>query len=240
MRGHVTPAATVATLRGGVDDALGVDTGALRLARCLRCDLWIAHERPSVADHAVASVLPPLDQLPRPRRGKALDDAVLMRLIAIDRGLHALIFGAIAVAIVFVRGRITTWQSGARQLTDDLTSVVSTTGRDPSRDWLVNQLQKVAGFHGDVLRVLLMTAVVYAFVEGAEAIGLWLERRWAEYLTVVATAGFLPFEIREIAHRASVLRVGALIVNLAVLVWLVINKRLFGFRRPTTANTGTE
>jgi len=67
-------------------------------------------------------------------------------------------------------------------------------------------------------------------VEWTEAIGLWRERRWAEYLTVLATAGFLPFEVRELVDRITVLRVGALVVNLALLIWLVYAKRLFGLR----------
>jgi hypothetical protein len=67
-------------------------------------------------------------------------------------------------------------------------------------------------------------------VEWTEAIGLWRERRWAEYLTVVATAGFLPFEVDELIKRVTVLRVGALVVNLALLIWLVYAKRLFGLR----------
>lgn len=55
----------------------------------------------------------------------------------------------------------------------------------------------------------------------------------------MATAGFLPFEIREIAHRASVLRVGAPILNLAVLIWLVAMKQVFGCRRASTVDNGT-
>ncbi len=72
--------------------------------------------------------------------------------------------------------------------------------------------------------------MVYAVVESTEAVGLWHEKRWAEYLTVVATAGFLPFEILELLDRVTVLRVGALVVNLAVLVYLVWAKHLFGLR----------
>ena len=44
--------------------------------------------------------------------------------------------------------------------------------------------------------------------------------------------GFLPLEIRELVERVTVLRVGALIVNLALIVWLVWNKRLFGVMPP--------
>src|SRR5207253_9918040 len=80
------------------------------------------------------------------------------------------------------------------------------------------------------LRLLAATAAVYCIVEAVEAVGLWRERRWAEYLTAVATAGFLPFEIDELTKRVTALRVGALVVNVAILVWLVRRKHLFGVR----------
>ncbi len=72
--------------------------------------------------------------------------------------------------------------------------------------------------------------MIYAVVEGVEAVGLWRERRWAEYLTAAATVGFLPFEIIELSKRVTAFRIGALALNLAVLAWLVWNKRLFGIR----------
>ncbi len=50
----------------------------------------------------------------------------------------------------------------------------------------------------------------------------------AEYPTALATAGFLPFEIVELTKRVTVFRIGALVVNIAILIWLVWKKRLFG------------
>jgi len=88
--------------------------------------------------------------------------------------------------------------------------------------------------------VLALAAAVYCVLEGTEAIGLWHERRWAEYLTALATAGFLPFELDELSHRVTVLRVAALVVNVAVLVYLVWRKHLFkvGGRRPQPDRLG--
>jgi uncharacterized membrane protein (DUF2068 family) len=68
-------------------------------------------------------------------------------------------------------------------------------------------------------------------LEGTEAVGLWKERRWAEYLTAVATAGFLPFEIIELSKKVSPLKVGTFVVNIAILVYLIWAKRLFGVGR---------
>jgi uncharacterized membrane protein (DUF2068 family) len=69
--------------------------------------------------------------------------------------------------------------------------------------------------------------VLYATLEIVEGVGLWQRRRWAEYLTVLATSVGIPFEIYEILHRVTLVRVGALVVNVAIVVYLTWRKRLF-------------
>jgi uncharacterized membrane protein (DUF2068 family) len=227
IRGHVTPAAWARELVDA-DADLGVEIDGERLARCLRCDAWIRRPRPAEEEIAYERV-PPLDELPRPRRGKALEDAILLRLIAIERGVHGVLFTVLAVLLLVVRldlGRIQRW---ADSLQSDLSGTINNTG-GAGHTRLANELATVAHLHNSTLDVLLITAVVYAVVESVEAVGLWHERRWAEYLTVVATAGFLPFEIRELVDRVTVFRLGALVVNVAVLVYLVWTKHLFGLR----------
>jgi uncharacterized membrane protein (DUF2068 family) len=55
-------------------------------------------------------------------------------------------------------------------------------------------------------------------------------RRWGEYLAVVATSVFLPLEVYELTQRVTVLKLGALLVNVAAIIWLLWSKRLFGIR----------
>jgi uncharacterized membrane protein (DUF2068 family) len=55
-------------------------------------------------------------------------------------------------------------------------------------------------------------------------------RRWAEYLTFVATTLLLPLEIYELAHKLSPLKMVTLVLNIAVVVYLLLAKRLFGLR----------
>jgi uncharacterized membrane protein (DUF2068 family) len=228
IRGHVTPAATVAQVRPE-DSALAIDVpGPARVSRCLRCDAWLRGPIPTETE-ATSAFLPPLDELDLPRRGKSLEDAIVLRLIALERGVHAVLFTTLAVALLVVRldfARITSW---ARSLRTDLNGAIDNTGSS-GHSRLARELATVAHLQRHVVDLLLVTAVVYAVVESIEAVGLWRERRWAEYLTVVATAGFLPFEIRELLDRVTVLRVGALVVNLAILVYLVWAKHLFGLR----------
>ena len=77
------------------------------------------------------------------------------------------------------------------------------------------------------ITLLAISAMVYAALEGTEGIGLAMRRRWAEYLTVIATGILIPFEIYEVFHRPTLFKAGALLLNLAVVGYLGYRKRLF-------------
>ena len=64
-------------------------------------------------------------------------------------------------------------------------------------------------------------AFTYASVFLAEGIGLWQGKKWAEYLTIGVTASLLPFEMAAVYNRLTVVRVGTLVVNAAVIGYLV-------------------
>jgi len=230
FEGHVAPAASVREI--GPEDrmvAMATDDG-VRFARCLRCDAWILADPVEAAAEAGTERLPPVADIEMPQRGKALKDALVLKLIAVNRGLHALVFTVLAVIVLVLELHLAPVQGAVRRFLDDTQAGVAGTGQDASRSFFVRQLQHLAGVNRHTLTLLLATAVVYAVLEGAEAVGLWRQRRWAEYLTAVATAGFLPLELHELAKRVSVGRVLALVVNLAVLGYLLWDKHLFGIR----------
>jgi len=64
-------------------------------------------------------------------------------------------------------------------------------------------------------------ACVYAAVFMVEGWGLWREKRWAEYLTVVVTASLIPLEAWEILRHLTWLKVLALVVNVAIVLYLI-------------------
>ena len=69
-----------------------------------------------------------------------------------------------------------------------------------------------------------------------EGVGLLLEKVWAEYLTLILTISFLPWELYELARRPSWMRLGLLLINLAVLwylVWLLRTEARREWRPPT-------
>ena len=64
-------------------------------------------------------------------------------------------------------------------------------------------------------------ALAYAALFAVEGIGLWLRRRWAQWLTVIATGSLLPLELYELMHRFSGMRLLVLLVNIAVVLYLL-------------------
>lgn len=75
------------------------------------------------------------------------------------------------------------------------------------------------------LRQISLASMVYAGVATVEGIGLLKEKVWAEYLTMILTASLLPFEIWEIAHRLTWEKVVVILINIAVLVYLILYVR---------------
>jgi len=61
---------------------------------------------------------------------------------------------------------------------------------------------------------------IYAGLDLVEGIGLYLEKTWAEYLTLVITASFLPWEVFEIFRKLTMIRVSLLTVNVLVFLYL--------------------
>lgn len=87
---------------------------------------------------------------------------------------------------------------------------------------LVNFIFEKAELLNDpILRRIGLAAFCYAALGIVEAIGLYLEKAWAEFLTLIITASFLPFEFHEIMRRLTWMRVGLLVANILVLFYLI-------------------
>ena len=96
---------------------------------------------------------------------------------------------------------------------------------DPGNHYLHRAIEAVAGVSRHRLHELSLGTFVYAALFATEGLGLWFQKTWAEYLTIVITLSFVPLEIYEIAHHASAGKVLMLVLNLAALVYLVVRVR---------------
>jgi uncharacterized membrane protein (DUF2068 family) len=95
---------------------------------------------------------------------------------------------------------------------------------------IVDTIRKTFDYEHSTLLMVAGALLVYALIELVEGVGLWLGRRWAEYLTVVATAAFLPLEVYELTEKVSWLKIATLVINVLAVLWIALSKRLFGLR----------
>jgi len=86
----------------------------------------------------------------------------------------------------------------------------------------VAMVDKLLGFGPRKFLAIGTVACIYASVFVVEGWGLWREKRWAEYLTVIVTASLIPFELWEIFDHFTSLKVAALALNVAI-VWYLIH-----------------
>jgi uncharacterized membrane protein (DUF2068 family) len=225
-RGHALAGTTAPG--DGAEPLLLVETAeGHRLHRCLRCLDYVEH--PAPAKPVGPSVT--IDGVKIPARGRALRDALVLRLIAVDKGVHAALLALVGIALVFL--------SGNRASAHDsfLRVVVALNGSSSTPDQVEHRLHGVLGrvdwllrLHTGTLYAAAGAVLAYAALNAVEAVGLWRMRRWAEYLSALATSLFLPIEIYELIDHITVFRVGTLIANLAIVGYLVYAKRLFGLR----------
>jgi uncharacterized membrane protein (DUF2068 family) len=96
-------------------------------------------------------------------------------------------------------------------------------GIDAGNRFVHAGLEKLVGVHNPQLITWSALAVVYSALLFTEGLGLWFQKRWAEYLTAVGTGLLIPLELFEIYERVTWFRVGILILNIFI-VWYLFTR----------------
>ncbi len=96
---------------------------------------------------------------------------------------------------------------------------------DPHNRYLLWLVEKLSNVDDHRLRQLSVGTFFYSVLFLSEGTGLALAKRWAEYLTIVTTASLMPLELYEIYIHASWPRVVVLLVNIAVVAYLIVELR---------------
>jgi uncharacterized membrane protein (DUF2068 family) len=104
---------------------------------------------------------------------------------------------------------------------------------------MVTVLRPIGTFSTRTVLLIGIGALLFGALELTEAIGLARRRRWAEYLTVIAGCIGIPFELMEVLNRQTPLRVGILLANVAIVIYLAWQKHLFGLRGGIATETQT-
>ena len=215
--GHVTYAPDEPALRS----QLSARTALGEAWRCLRCGTFVPGP-PDGGGPAAAA--------PQVRRGKELRSALILRIFAIERFVRALVFAAAAFGVWrFSYSRLSLEQEFDRSL-PDVRRLYQDLGFSFQHSTLLGLVHHALQLNSRTLGYLAIGLAAYAGIEIVEGVGLWLLKRWGEYFAMVATSIFLPYEIYDLTVKFTVLRVLTFLVNLALVIYLVISKRLFGVR----------
>lgn len=108
-----------------------------------------------------------------------------------------------------------------RNIGDLLMRLIDSLPIDPEGRVVSMLMDKADLIDAHDLRRIGAGAFIYALLCLVEGTGLVLRKTWAEYFTVVLTAMGLPVEGFEILHRFTWFKVGALVVNLLILIYLL-------------------
>jgi uncharacterized membrane protein (DUF2068 family) len=215
--GHVTFAPDQPELR----ERLSVTTREGAAWRCLRCGTFVIGEPASSG---------PVSAAPRVRRDKELRSALILRVFAVERLLRAIIFGALAIAIWRFSSSRLSIEQAYDQMLPVLRTLLRELGFNVNHSKLLGLIQHAFRLDPHTLTLLALAAGAYAVIEIIEGVGLWLLKRWGEYFAMIATSVGIPYEIYDLTAKVTVLRVVAFVINLALVIYLVATKRLFGVR----------
>ena len=96
---------------------------------------------------------------------------------------------------------------------------------DPDNRYIHRLLTHVLAVTPAQLKAASVGTFIYAGLLLTEGIGLLLRKRWAEYFTILTTASFLPLEVYEIYRKVTAPRVTLLLLNLAIVAYLIFDLR---------------
>ncbi len=114
------------------------------------------------------------------------------------------------------------WMGFPESFAKGLNAAAEATGLFWARHLVARVLAKLLALDAHHRHVIGLACLAYAAVFTVEGIGLVLRKHWAEWLTVIVTGSFVPLEVYEIVHRPGPGKVVALVVNLAIVVYLIV------------------
>lgn len=143
-------------------------------------------------------------------------DTGILRLIAAFKLLKAILLIAVGVGVL---------KYLHKDLSCALEHWIATLGLDPGNRFVDRVLEKAANLTPHKIKVVGVGSFIYAGLFLVEGTGLWLAKRWAEWLTIIITSSLLPLEIYECYHHLTVIKILVLLINIAVVAYLVYRIR---------------
>jgi uncharacterized membrane protein (DUF2068 family) len=139
-------------------------------------------------------------------------DIALIRLIALFKLLKAVLLIAVGLGVL---------QLLHKDIASQLAHWVRVLGLDPGEPYVDRMLRKVMALTPNRIRGLGVGSFVYAGLFLTEGIGLWMLKRWGEWFSIIITSSLIPIEIYEIYRHPTTLKVLVLIINVALVGFLL-------------------
>lgn len=208
-----------------VEDALAARLSVVTVQgvawRCLRCGDYVLGQPVGRG---------PADEAPIVPRGRMLRDLWIMRALAIEKSVKAFFLFLFAFAVWRFEGMQASFQQVLDKELPLLQPAAAAVNWDMDKSWIIESLKGIADTPQTMFPLIIAGLILYALVELGEAVGLFIGQRWGEYFAVVATSFLIPLEVYEIVHHVTWFKVVVLVINLFLVVWLIVEKRLFGIR----------
>ncbi len=139
-----------------------------------------------------------------------------IHLIAIEKVLKGLVLTVIAFKLLSLLDQnVSVWAA----------DFVSRHGIDAGNKFVHSILERLMGIDNDQLLTWSIVAFFYSVLLFTEGLGLWFQKRWAEYLTTFSTALLIPLEVYEIYQRPTLFRIAILLINLFIVWYLATRLR---------------
>jgi uncharacterized membrane protein (DUF2068 family) len=156
------------------------------------------------------------DQAPTPRFG-------MLRTIALYKLLKVLLllvaaWGELRLHDASLSAKLITWAQGRPSGLE--------------HEVVMRVLQWFSGLSESKIHALRFVTFTYAAIFAVEGVGLWMQKRWAEWLTCIITASLIPLEVWEFAYRPNLGKAAVVIGNAAIVAYLVWHVRTKGRSAP--------
>jgi uncharacterized membrane protein (DUF2068 family) len=138
---------------------------------------------------------------------------LLIALFKLVKGLLLLAVGIGAVKLLH------------RDIAETLSDWVDFLRVDPDNRYIHGILARLLNLSPGQLKAASVGTFIYAGLLLTEGVGLLLRKRWAEYFTIITTAGLIPLELYELAKHVTAAKIAILIINIAIVVYLVVRVR---------------
>jgi uncharacterized membrane protein (DUF2068 family) len=135
----------------------------------------------------------------------------LLWLIALERTLRGLLLLAAGIYLLAKAGA---------NFGDIANHVARRLELDPRRPFIRHIVAKLGHLKKHEVQLFGVLAIGYAALEVTEGVGLFYRKRWAEWLTVVATSLLVPFEVYELVRHPGPLKAAGIAVNVAIVIYL--------------------